>query len=167
MNYYEIINKVKEVSTKHILVNEVKDGDVYEWLNSKNHKYPCVVITPQTLNTDNGSDTQTLNLVIFYIDRLTDTQENKLYIQSQGTTVLGQIIDKLGEDFELDNTTVTYTPFTEKFTDMCAGVYATFDLSYPIDYICSTDDEFDVKTLNITKNGKYDVTGYDEVIVNI
>lgn len=167
MNYYETIEKIKEVSQKHIYVNEVKEGDVYEWLNSKNHKYPCIVITPQTLNTDTDNDTQTLYLNIFYIDRLTDTMENKIQIQSQGISVLGMIIEKLGEEYNIDSDGIQYTPFTEKFADMCAGDFVTFNMTYPIDFVCSDDGDFELNTLNITKNGKYDVKGYDIVEVNI
>lgn len=163
MRYIDLVNTIKDVSLKHYLVNEFAEGDVYEWLNSKQHKYPCVVLTTNNIST--GEDINTLNANLFYVDRLTDNDDNKLKIQSLGVTVLQQILNKLDVPiFSWDNT--TYTPFTEKFADLCAGVYVTFTVEYEAEPLCD-NGEFEVKTLNITKNGKYDVTGYDEVIVNI
>ena len=164
MNYNQIIKTIIDTSIKSIFVNEANEGDVYEILNSKQHRYPAVVVTPETVNSS-GTDTETLNAVLFYVDRLTDTQENKLSIQSQGMSVLKQIIDKCSDTFTVEN--YTFTPFTEKFTDECAGVFVNINVNYPVDFICADDELFVPKVLNINKNGKYNVTGYDIVEVNI
>ena len=164
MNYKQIIKTIIDTSIKNIFVNEANEGDVYEILNSKRHRYPAVVVTPQTVNSS-GTDTETLNAVLFYVDRLTDTQENKLSIQSQGMSVLRQIIDKCGDTFTVEN--YTFTPFTEKFTDECAGVFVNINVNYPVDFICADDELFVPKVLNINKNGKYNVTGYDEADVEV
>jgi hypothetical protein len=160
MRYIDLVNAIKDVSLKHYLVNEFAEGDIYEWLNSKQHKYPCVVLTTNNIST--GEDVNTLNANLFYVDRLTDNDDNKLKIQSLGVTVLQQIINKL--DLSWDST--IYTPFTEKFADLCAGVYVTFNIEYEAESLCD-DGDFEVKALTITKNGIYDVVGYDQVSVNI
>jgi hypothetical protein len=45
MNLYNTIQKVLNTASSHILVNEVGEGDIYEYLNSGEHKYPCVFLT--------------------------------------------------------------------------------------------------------------------------
>lgn len=162
MNYYDIINKIKSTALQHNLVNESAEGDVYEWMNSKNHKYPCVFITIENVTVEDDLNTLTANLI--YLDRLTDNKDNKLKIQSIGVTVLKQIINKLNEDgIECD--TGTYEPFTDEKADVCAGVIARVDFSYEGEDLCEGD--FVPKTLEITQNGEYDVTGYDKAEVNV
>lgn len=166
MNYKQIIDYILDVASKNISVNEVNEGDVYEILNSKQHRYPSIILTPQTVTSTN-SDTETLNAILFFVDRLTDTQENKIMIQSQGISVLRQILEKCAEENIFDIESYTFTPFTEKFTDECAGVFVNITVNYTIDFICSEDNMFKVKTLNIDKNGIYNTIGYDDVDVNV
>ena len=42
MNYKEVVNTILNIAKKHKMVNEVGYGDIYEHLNSGEHKYPCV-----------------------------------------------------------------------------------------------------------------------------
>lgn len=63
-------------------------------------------------------------------------------------------------------TSQTYNPFTEKFADLCAGVYVTFSMEVPAEEICA-DDLFVPAVINITKNGEYDVAPYDKAIIDV
>ena len=60
----------------------------------------------------------------------------------------------------------SFTPFKYKFADLCAGNFVTISLQVPVEFVCE-DDAWEPKTLNITKNGLYDVTGYDEANVDV
>lgn len=162
MNYYDLINKIKSTALQHSLVNESAEGDVYEWMNSKNHKYPCVFITVNDITVEDDLNNLTANLI--YLDRLTDNKDNKLKIQSIGVTVLKQIVNKLNED-GISCDTGTYEPFTDEKADICAGVIATVDFSYEGEDLCEGD--FMPNVLEVKKNGEYDVTGYDKADVNV
>lgn len=164
MNYYNFIKTIKTLSLNNGLVNEVGEGDIYEHLNSGEHKYPCVFLTVQNL-TING-DIVTLNGTMFYVDRLLDNSVNKIEVQSNALTILSQIFAKIKEDTIININVNTYTPFEEKFTDLCAGQFATFTASFPNDIICS-DGEYEIRTITLTANGLYDVTGYDKALVNV
>ena len=169
MRYFDFIKEIKEISTSHILVNEYGEGDIYEYLNNGEHKYPCIFLTVTNLTTtDSGT---AINFTLFYTDRLVENQANKTSIQSTGISVIKQILSKyeqLHPEYLLNN--VNYTPFTEKFTDMCAGVFCDVAIENQIDTLEDYDNEceegaFAVKTITLTKNGVYDIVGYDSAVV--
>ena len=171
MRYFDFIKEIKEISTSHILVNEYGEGDIYEYLNNGEHKYPCIFLTVTNLTTtDSGT---AINFTLFYTDRLVENQANKTSIQSTGISVIKQILsryEQLHPEYLLSN--VNYTPFTEKFTDMCAGVFCDVVIENQIDTLENYDNEceegaFAVKTITLTKNGVYDIVGYDEAVVDV
>lgn len=165
MNLFQLIHTIKNTAGKANLVSSVKDGDVYENLNSGTQTYPVVNVTIDNITKDEtGTSNVTMN--IFYIDRLEDNNRNKTQVQSSAVTVLEQIMNKLEDEQAFDFTSKTFYPFTEKFADLCAGSYVTCTLELQLDTLCD-NESFEPKTLNIQSNGLYDVTGYDEANVDI
>lgn len=162
MNLNNIVTLIKNVSTAYPTVQEFGEGDIYEFLNSKEHKYPCVFLTIGSISTD--GDVQNINVTLFYVDRLLDDNSNKLDIQSVSVTALKSIIEKLEETNYINFTSINYTPFTEKFTDLCAGSFAQCTIQ--VNDILECDD-FELGTLVIKENGSYNVLGYNQVIVDI
>ena len=59
----------------------------------------------------------------------------------------------------------SYTPYTEKFGDLCGGAYLSFGISGLGEGIC--EDPYIQKVLSIADNGSYDVSGYDRVEVDV
>lgn len=171
MRYFDFLRDIQEISNSHILVNEYGEGDIYEYLNSGEHKYPCVFLTVTNLTTS-ISGTQ-INFTLFYTDRLVEDNSNKKSIQSTGINVIKQVLSKFEQEhptFAIDS--VNYQPFTEKFADMCAGVFCNVVLENPTDNIESYDNEceegaFELKTITLTANGIYDVIGYDKAVVAV
>lgn len=165
MNLFQLIHTIKNTAGKANLVSSVKDGDVYENLNSGTQTYPVVNVTIDNITKDEtGTSNVTMN--IFYIDRLEDNNRNKTQVQSSAVTVLEQIMNKLEDEQAFNFTSKTFYPFTEKFADLCAGSYVTCTLELQLDTLCD-NDSFEPKTLNIQSNGLYDVAGYDEANVYI
>ncbi len=164
-NLYYIINQIKKITLEHKLINRFTEGDIYTNLNEEKDKlYPTVNLTIDTVLV-NG-DYQTINGYLYYIDRLLDDESNKIEIQTVGIRSLQSIINKLSEIYNWNITSQTYNPFTEKFADLCAGVYVTFTMEVPAEEICA-DDLFVPAVINITKNGEYDVTAYDKANVSV
>ena len=165
MNLFQLIHTIKNTAGKANLVSSVKDGDVYENLNSGTQTYPVVNVTIDNI-TKEETGTSNVTMNIFYIDRLEDNCRNKTQVQSSAVTVLEQIMNRLEDEQAFDFTSKTFYPFTEKFADLCAGSYVTCTLDLQLDTLCD-DDSFEPKTLNIQSNGLYDVAGYDEANVNV
>lgn len=161
MNYFSLIEEIKNTSLG--IVEEFYEGDVYEYLNSGNHKYPSVILTTQNVATNDGINT--IGATLFCVDRLTDDSANKLEIQSDTFDRLQHIISTL-EEKTTNLESNTYTPFTEKFADLCAGMFVEFSLQYVGEGECD-DDLTRYKEIELTKNGIYDVIGYDRAIVNV
>ena len=159
MRLDELIKNIKDTSLRHYLVNEFGDGDVYEYLNSGEHKYPLVFLTITGIS-DNDT-TRDVNCALFYVDRLTSDQSNKKQVQAVAVNTLGDII------YDFETTSANYTPFTEKFTDLCAGAYVECTLNIP--FVPGTDcgDNFEIRVRNIFENGTFNVEDYDEVYVDI
>lgn len=172
MRYFEFLKTIKNISTTHVLVNEYGEGDIYEHLNSGEHKYPCVFLT--VTNIQSSVSSTLYNFTIFYTDRLVESGNNRTNIQSTGINVIQQILNRIIQEYPTHEVTNTnFTPFTEKFADMCAGVFCDVTFEDPVDNLESTinsecnEDDYELKTITLTKNGLYDVIGYDKAIVNI
>ena len=139
MNYLQFVNTILETSQSHKLVYEVGEGDIYEHLNSGDHKYPCVFLTVQ--NVDSNGDQMTVTGSLFYVDALLSDSSNKLQIQATGMTTLQQIFMRLMDNYpDFDLRIGRYTPFDEKFSDLCSGVFSNFTISF-MDDICIVNDD--------------------------
>lgn len=160
MNYFSLIDEIKQVSLRYS--EEFYEGDIYEYLNSGNHKYPCIILTVQNITTD--EDVNTISATIFAVDRLTNDSSNKLEVQSLCMSKITQILGTLEERVSSIQSN-TLTPFTEKFADMCGGMYGEFTLEYIGDGVC--DEGLQYKEIELTNNGIYDIIGYDRAIVNV
>lgn len=170
MNYYNLLRTLKSLSNTHSLVNDYAEGDVYEYMNSGMHKYPCVFMTMNNITSD--SESTNYNFTLFYIDRLISDGSNKINVQSIGVQVIKQILSKLFDIYpEIEISSTEYTPFTEKFADDCAGVFCQISLSDELDAasyeVDCVEQNFETKELTIKENGIYEVLGYDKVIVSI
>lgn len=122
MTLFEIINKLKDIAISKPNINYVGDGDVYTLNSLPNIDYSVFFVTQNDHSID--SDTITYSLNLFYIDRISDSEDNTLNIQSDGMLQLTNIINTLvfSEDVDVDGD-ITFVPFIQRFADQCAGVY--------------------------------------------
>ena len=81
-----------------------------------------------------ASDIRRFAFSLFYIDRLTADKGNALDVQSTGVEVLGSILRTIGDDFGVG--TWELHPFTQRFKDECAGVWASVTLEVPVSLPC-------------------------------
>lgn len=124
-------NQIGEIALSQPEVNAYGEGSVYDLLNSggKIEKYAAVVATFQSASIVDDNYTATINL--FYIDRLTKFDDNnRLQVQDTAVQTLHNILLQLAEEYDVENE--SYTLFTQKFADNCAGAYATLKITLPI-----------------------------------
>ena len=124
MTLFELINKLKNIAISKPNVNYAGDGDVYVLNSLPDINYSVFFITQNDHSI--YQDTLTYSLNLFYIDRISDSEDNVLNIQSDGMLQLTNIINTLvfTEDVDVDGE-ISFTPFIQRFADKCAGVYCT------------------------------------------
>lgn len=124
MTLFEIINKLKNIAISKPNINYVGDGDVYTLNSLPNIDYSVFFITQNDHSI--YQDTITYNLNLFYIDRISDSEDNVLNIQSDGMLQLMNVINTLvfTEDVDVEGD-ITFVPFIQRFADNCSGVYCT------------------------------------------
>lgn len=169
MNLIEVTNKIKTYAGGQFSNPTVMVGSVYENMNTKELKYPCINI--DNVNVIKSNYEMIYSFYIYYADRLSEDGSNTLQIQSEATTSLQLILHKIYDSgvgrMTLDELySVVITPYTMKFADLCAGAWLQVNVHVPdgIDYC---DDPSQIRTLYITANGDYDVEDYEAVTVDV
>lgn len=172
MTLYKLIEIIKNISLKHPNVGSVNEGDIYTINSSPSVKYANVTITQNSHSQDSTYDHY--GLTLFYTDRLVDDMEsNRLQIQSTGKQMLSNIINYICDEFDVECENISFQPFTQRFTDECAGVYATITVDVIKETLCAEEywDESwtapiitirnENKKVQFTENGVYTIE-YDE-----
>lgn len=139
MTLFQIIQILKEIALAQPNIKSATDGSIYDVMNTNpSVKYDVVHFSQTTHQSDETTDYYGLN--IFYVSRLEDSlEDNRLQIQSIGKEVLDNIIRTFCENWGIDIPIITYTPFTQKFNDLCAGCYCNLRLEIPKEIICADD----------------------------
>ena len=133
MTLYEVTKMIEKIADAQPNINSiVKSGDIYDLnKNEFEQNYSAFCLT-QRNHTFEG-DFATYNFVMYYVDRLTLDEENKLDIQSSGCNVLIKIINDIEKTGLVSITYGDITTFTTRFTSTCAGAYIYLGVTVPID----------------------------------
>lgn len=139
MTLFQIIQILKQIALTQPNIKSATDGSIYEVMNTNpSIKYNVVHFSQTTHQSDEETDFYGLN--IFYVSRLEDSlEDNRLQIQSIGKDILDNIIRTFCENWNIDFPVITYTPFTQKFNDLCAGCYCNLKLEIPKEILCADD----------------------------
>lgn len=139
MTLFEIIDIFKKTALVQPNIRSASDGSVYDKLNTNPSIQYDVFHIQQTTHQEDF-ETDYYGLQLFYISRLEDSlEDNRLQIQSIGKEILGNIIRTFCENFGIDYPIITYTPFTQRFNDLTAGVYCNVRLEVPKEIWCADD----------------------------
>lgn len=179
MTLIQIVDILKKIALQQPNVRTATDGDIFDVLNGNpNVRYGVFHVNQTNHKEEDDVDTYGLNL--FYVDRLTDDDENRLLIQSVGKSIISNIVTTFCEEFDGEAPTITYTPFTQRFTDECAGVWCAVNISVTKEYACAeqygewlkpTVVVINNEDITIVKNGVYlpsaGFTGFGKVVVDL
>lgn len=129
MTLIEIINGFNEIAQKQPAIKGViKSGNIYDLSENRNAKFSTFCVTQGTHSTNIVEGYTTYNLFLYYVDRLKSDESNKLEIQSTGMEVLKNVLRTFSRNYDTEITTSDFQVFTERFSELCAGVYATVSI---------------------------------------
>lgn len=139
MTLYQTVKTLETIALAQPNVRTVDNGSVYTIMdNNPSIRYASVVISQTIHREDENTDYYGFN--VFYIDRLDDTLENnRLQIQSIAKETLSNIFKVAKQEFDMEYSSISYHPFTQKFVDETAGMYATVEFEISKDNICEED----------------------------
>lgn len=119
-----LIHYVKDKCKEIPNVGCVLLNDVYELNALQNVQYSTFVITQQQHYFDTNTNMMCYKFVIFYVDRLTESKNNELDVQSMGVQLLHYLVQDILETSQIGvDGNYTFTTFTEKFDSLCAGAF--------------------------------------------
>lgn len=130
MNLYNITNLIKQLASQIPNVGTIDVGDVYQINAKQDIVYPSIAITQRPHTISHNDEMTTYNFYIFYIDRLTSDDTNRMDVQNAAIEALHSLSDALNDyDVEVVNVSTVHT-FNERFNDSCSGAY--FELSVTV-----------------------------------
>ena len=127
MNYASLIKYIKDVAINNPLVKETIDGDIYQ-INNKENQYGVFCVTGNVATRNDH--TTTYEFTLFYVDRLLEDQSNKNVVQTDAIICIQSVCNFINQNNENINisTPINYELFTQRFTDQCAGAFATINM---------------------------------------
>ena len=132
MTLKNVVDSLIRIALTQHNVRSAGYGDLYkDLLADPSIKWDVFYITPNTMQAEDDFDRFNLNL--YYVSRLEDTDgTNMLQVHSIGKEILDNIVKIFCETYDCDvYGTEQYTYFTQRFSDLCAGLYLTVSLEVP------------------------------------
>lgn len=136
MTYKDLERIVRDYSLGYPNVRTFLSGDVYA-LNTITPEYAVAVLSL----TDSALDDNflTCNVNIFYVVREMDDLSNDNEIINDGNAFISRTINKLKNTDGIyfgNGGSIPITPFRERFSDNCAGCFATVPVMLANDAAC-------------------------------
>lgn len=122
-----IYEALEEVSLSVPDVLTFIPNDITRLNEMRNVKYGVVGVTQNQHSCDREFMRYSLN--IFYVDRLLNSGDNEVEIQSHAIEVLRAILMRAREELDLEE--VRYDTFIDRFQDTCTGAWATVTIRTP------------------------------------
>ena len=130
MTYQEIVTAFNNISLTQPNVNQyIKSGNIYDLSSDRNAKFSVFCVTPGTHTTNLREGYTTYNLFLYFVDRLKSDESNKLVVQSTALETLKNIIRVFVSAYDVECDTVDFEVFTERFSEVCSGAYATISIT--------------------------------------
>lgn len=128
MTLKELVEFIEGIALQVPCVKTTVRNNVLRLNEMREVEYGVFAITQESHTSSQGWNSFTLNL--FYIDRLVNSQDNELDIQSHAIEVLRGVVMKIEESLAVAEQ-VRFTAFTNRFQDLCAGAWAVVTIQTP------------------------------------
>ena len=146
MNYFDIIDKLKDHFESDELVNTVSQGDIFDIDLNKQTIFPLVHLIVNTATFEGNVIRYNISILAMDITDVSKTEttdkfegnDNELYVLNTMLAVLNRCYELLkrgdlySDKFQVDGNP-SCEPFTERFENKLAGFTMTCDILIPND----------------------------------
>lgn len=139
MTLLQTIDLIEAIAKEQPSVNMIVRDDVYGLNKVADNRYGAFIWQQSQHRGSLADDVQTFGFTLFYVDRIVADGANVPEVQSVGVSTLSNIIRRFADELELDALDWTIDTFTHRFTDNCAGAYASVSFPVGVDYACGKD----------------------------
>ena len=130
MTLQELFNRLNEIALRQPNICEIiPTGNIYDLNSRRDAKFGVFCATQGTHSYDAENALTSFNFILYYVDRLKDNEDNKIQIQSTAIETLKNIILTLQHTEDIDIAACDFNVFTESFSQLCAGAYATVKIN--------------------------------------
>lgn len=130
MTLRELYNELKSIALSVPDVRGYVENDILRINEKRDIEYGVFAIQQESHSSYEDKMAFTLNL--YYIDRLVNSGENEVGIQSHAIEVLRAILNKVLDEGVASVEGARYYPFTYRFQDLCAGAWVTATFIVPL-----------------------------------
>ena len=127
MTLREVYDYLERIARQVPDIKTIIENDITRLNQEREARDSVFGITQNQHSSSEGWMSFSLN--IFFIDRLVNSQDNEVEIQSHAIEVLRAILIRVKEELELED--VRYDTFMDRFQDTCAGARATVTIRTP------------------------------------
>lgn len=126
MTYIELLELIESAAKKEPVIGTLIRSDIYQLNTIPAIEYKAFATTVKDIRQDEYYREYTM--YFYYVDRVDSNTEQ---IQSSALEVLTNIINRLRDDVEIMDD-IQFNLFTQAFTDLTAGAFATVIIRIPI-----------------------------------
>ena len=145
MTYKEIINRFRQVTSDHFMLQDFGYGELSDIKTQsqlgpeeQGADYPYLFLNPTSHTRTGPVMNYSFNMIVMDMARGEegDVYDNYITIQSQCQQYIDDVLSQLYYGYqdkpEIQLTGITYTPFKEKYQDTLAGMTATVTIQVPV-----------------------------------
>lgn len=145
MTYKEIINRFRQVTSDHFMLQDFGYGELSDIKTQsqlgpeeQGADYPYLFLNPTSHTRTGPVMNYSFNMIVMDMARGEegDVYDNYITIQSQCQQYIDDVLSQLYYGYqdkpEIQLTGITYTPFKEKYQDTLAGMTATITIQVPV-----------------------------------
>lgn len=141
MTLYGLIRAIERIASEQPTVNMIVENDLYKLEEEPSAKYGVFGFRQVEHTSSVESAIIDYGFEFYYVDRLEDDRGNQVEVQSVGMQTLDNIVRRLVEEENVTIEDCRFTPFRQKFIDVCSGVICALTISAERDAMCAVESK--------------------------
>lgn len=135
MTLKDVIRTMEVVASRQPSVGMIVENDIFRLNTYADARYGVFAFVQGQHRGNVDTSLMDYSFSLFYVDRLTDSATNQIDVQSEGISVLDNILRQL-DGLGLWVSEYSVQTFGQRFLDECAGVFCNVTISAPVSGIC-------------------------------